>query len=404
MGDMKRSGRANKHKFCGAKPKQKKQDSGAHELSSPNNATQREISTNATTSSTDELVTEVQEGFIMIDTSVLCDFISRIAKTCHQCGNEVCCKVDVKSKQGFAHRLDCDTCEETLHDMFTSRKTEDARASKYDVNIRMVAFIRRLGKGHEALKQFSTYLNSPHPMKKKSYQKLLEYHHAANRNVAIDSMKSASVNVKERVGGDCTVSVDGTWQKRGHVSHHGVVTAISTNTGKCLDTEVLSNICHGCIRWEKENKQSDSYLKWKAYHKCAANHGGTASSMESVGAARMFMRSEFQHDLRYVNYLGDGDSSSFKSVKDCKPYGDDCLITKMECKGKIDTLQNYFGLAIRKNVGDIIAMQNSLMASLYHVSSTDDKPNHHMCPSDDNSWCGYNRNKETFRHLHRGIG
>ena len=118
-------------------------------------------------------------------------------------------------------------------------------------------------------------------------------------------------------------------------SHHGVVTAIPTDTGKCLDTEVLSNICHGCIRWQKEDQLSDSYLKWKADHKCAANLDGTASSMESVGAARMFMWNEFQHDLRYVNYLGDGDSSSFKSVQECRPYGDECPITKMECTGHV---------------------------------------------------------------------
>ena len=45
-------------------------------------------------------------------------------------------------------------------------------------------------------------------------------------------------------------------------------------------------------------------------------------------------------------------------------------------------------------------MQNNLMASVYHVCSTNNNPNHHMCPSDDNSWCGYNRNKDTFRHVH----
>ena len=42
---------------------------------------------------------------------------------------------------------------------------------------------------------------------------------------------------------------------------------------------------------------------------------------------------------------------------------------------KIDTLQNYFGLAIRQNVADIIGMQNKLMASLYHVCSNNENPN-----------------------------
>ena len=230
------------------------------------------------------------------------------------------------------------------------------------------------------------------------------------------------------VGGDCTVSLEATvlcrWMrlcKSQNVSHHGVVmpyrrTLANAWTLKCCRTFVMA-ASDGRLRTSCLTATS-----WKADHKYAANHGGTASSMESVGAARMFRRSEFQHDLRYVNYLSDGDSSSFKSVQECRPHGGECLITKMECIGhvqkrvssrlrklkmtykgkkfsvgkglggvghftkvKIDKLQNYFGLAIHQNVGDIIGMQNNLMASLYHVCSTNDNPNHHVCPSDDNS-------------------
>ena len=60
MGDKKRSGRAKKRNFCGAKPQRKKQDGGAYELSLPNNATQLKILTNTSTLSTDESITDVQ--------------------------------------------------------------------------------------------------------------------------------------------------------------------------------------------------------------------------------------------------------------------------------------------------------------------------------------------------------
>lgn len=102
--------------------------------------------------------------------------------------------------------------------------------------------------GHEALKLFSTYLNSPHHMNKKSYQKL-------------------------GVGGDSMVSVDGTWQQPWCCCcHHGVVTAISTVTGKCFNTCCQTFVMAASDR--KENKQCNNYLK------CTAKHGGTASSME----------------------------------------------------------------------------------------------------------------------------
>nr|KAI8728021.1 A disintegrin and metalloproteinase with thrombospondin motifs 7-like [Biomphalaria glabrata] len=59
----------------------------------------------------------------------------------------------------------------------------------------------------------------------------------ASKKVAEESMEKAAREVKEKVGisneeglTDCGVSVDGTWQRRGHSSHHGVVTAISIET------------------------------------------------------------------------------------------------------------------------------------------------------------------------------
>ena len=73
-------------------------------------------------------------------------------------------------------------------------------------------------------------------------------------------------------------------------------------------------------------------------------------------------------------------------------------------KTNIDTLQNYFGLAIRGNKGDLANMKRDIVASLYHVASTDAKPQHQHCPSGENSWCGYQRdvaNKtSTYKHKH----
>ena len=40
--------------------------------------------------------------------------------------------------------------------------------------------------------------------------------------------------------------------------------------------------------------ESDRYMRRKEDHKCAANHGGSASSMESVGVSHIFLRSNLQ--------------------------------------------------------------------------------------------------------------
>ena len=104
-------------------------------------------------------------------------------------------------------------------------------------------------------------------------------------------------------------SVD-SWQKRGYSSHNGIVTVISLDTKKCLDVEVLSDKCQECQKWgEKIN--DPGYNAWKASHECKINHEGSAGSMETTGAVRIFKRSVATRGLKYMDMLGDGDLKNF---------------------------------------------------------------------------------------------
>ena len=62
-------------------------------------------------------------------------------------------------------------------------------------------------------------------------------------------------------------------------------------------------------------------------------------------------------------------------------------------KKVIDKLQKYYGMAVRSNVGDLRGMMMAVQATLHHMTSTDDRPVHHMCPEGENSWCSYNKAK-----------
>ena len=66
--------------------------------------------------------------------------------------------------------------------------------------------------------------------------------------------------------------------------------------------------------------------------------------------------------------------------------------------GKIDVLQNYYGLAVRENLDDVNKMAKAIKAVVYHVASTDSNPQHHLCPDGDDSWCGYKRDKKSYKH------
>ena len=55
-------------------------------------------------------------------------------------------------------------------------------------------------------------------------------------------------------------------------------------------------------------------------------------------------------------------------------------------------------MAIRRNVGDVVKMKQDINAILRHRLSTDDNPNHTLCPSGPDTWCKYNKDPTAYRH------
>ena len=132
---------------------------------------------------------------------------------------------------------------------------------------------------------------------------------------------------------DSDICIDGSWQKRGHNSLNGVVTGISRENKKVLDAQGLSRFCHSCSRSESQ-KGTPEYEKWKVTHTCSKNHNQSEGSMESEGAINIFSKSIEKYNLRYVHYIDDGDTESYKKVVDAKRYGD-FTPQKLECVGHV---------------------------------------------------------------------
>ena len=153
--------------------------------------------------------------------------------------------------------------------------------------------------------------------------------------------------------------------------------------------------------------------------------------MERTGALRIFERSQATREVIYANY-GDGDRKSFQKVQhiyenvevrkiECighhqKRVGNQLRKLKKNKKGLggrnkstvaamkdegtgkakeksrltdaiIDKLQNYFGIALRSNVGNLKKMKDAILASLFHVASSVDKDFHIFCLKSSDSWC-----------------
>ena len=276
-------------------------------------------------------------------------------------------------------------------------------------------------------------MNRPPPSSKSTF---VEYHQLIGEKSQLhveDSPKRAREEVRQFYGAvseseivDCLVSIGGTWQKRGHQSLLGGVYVIEYQMGKVLDYKVCCKFCHDC-NW---NKDAD-FLAWKESHesKYECNFDGNSGSMDPVGLVQLFKHT-LDYKLHYKYFVSDGDSSTLASLMKEKLYGEDCEIIKEDCightqkrmgsalrrlvleyKGKflsdskkisgtgrltkkvIDELQNYYGMGIRSNVGDLHGIMMALQATLHHMTSTDDQPFHHKCPEGENCWCSYNKAK-----------
>ena len=149
------------------------------------------------------------------------------------------------------------------------------------------------------------------------------------------------------------------------------------------------------------------------------NHKGSAGTMEIVSTKRIFRCSVEKHGLRYVKFLGDGDSKTFPAVDDIyegikdeklecighvqKIVGNRLRNLKKNVKGLggrgrltdniIDKLQNYYGMAIQQNSGNLNAMKSVTVASLFHVASSATNDYHTYCPSGSDSWCLFKAHK-----------
>ena len=128
--------------------------------------------------------------------------------------------------------------------------------------------------------------------------------------------------------------------------------------------------------------------------------------METQGSKEIFLRSIEKYNLKYVEFVGDGDSGCFGALREVceKEYGDEYVVRKEECVGHVqkrmgtglreykrknrgrklsdgktvdgtnrltdkvvDQIQNFYGQAIRNNCGDLEGMKNDIWAIYGHM-------------------------------------
>ena len=285
------------------------------------------------------------DNYIMfINFQVLKDMFSIIGH-CPEC-KQTNIKMEniLSARMGFANKIvvTCDSCSwekvwwtsHTCGEVNGDHENMKQGRTFYEVNTRTVVAFREMGQGEAGIKKFSWVMNMD-GMDGKTVQNINKQLQHTYEAVCEESMLQATVEIKKKAKEEtqgfahCCVSLDASWQKRGHQSHNGLVTAISG--GKCVDRVVYSKFCKGCDIWSRK-KGTAEYDRWSAQHDCKCNHSKSSSAMESAGATEIFQQSVQKYGLIYSEYLGDGNTSSFNDVVKAKPYEEYSMDPKkLEC-------------------------------------------------------------------------
>ncbi|GFV55417.1 uncharacterized protein TNCV_2463071 [Trichonephila clavipes] len=184
---------------------------------------------------------------------------------------------------------------------------------------------------------------------------------------------------------ECGISVDGTWQRRGYSSMNGCVAALSVDTGKVVDIEIMSSYCPTCRKISKMPRSIESET-FAADHVCHSNFQGSALKWKLLvlrESSNVLLSNEALN-MHIIMRVG----ARLRKLKSKNK--------NLSGKGKltdsfIDRLQNYYGIAVRCNVGNLSGLQQNVIAALFHCSSSVEKPTHGQCPIGKDSWCYYQR-------------
>ena len=366
------------------------------------------------------------------------------AVCCKACGSgSITLKEDLSLQRGLYTKpyLYCEQCASTTYIPFSYCHSSKVLA----INRRSVFANRCVGGTHSSLSMFCAMLDLPPPVARCTYTQYIKDILTACTDVVQMSLHQARNEVRALAGSsseeeivDILISCDGTWQRRGFSSLFGAVFVIAHTTGKVVNFYVMSKVCAGCQHWESRDQSSQEYLKWKEDHveHCCINFEGSAPAMEPHGTMELFKRS-LDFNIRYTHLISDGDSTTYSLLQSAQPYGPEHPIVKLDCVGyvqkrmgtglrnlktkyrgqkledgktiggagrltdeRINSLQNYYGDAIRRHKDDLSGMIKAVQATLLHCNSTDDKPRHHLCPDGVNSWCSWQKAKAKGEEYH----
>ena len=271
------------------------------------------------------------QGSRIINVHKLQQYIGQLTVHATRCVGTVVLSGEVRNGLASLLSTQCSTCGDTIT-LETAQKVKGPRGyRRWECNLAAVWGQMATGGGHSQLEETMSVLGVP-VMSKKSFiqaerdigewwrQELQEAMNAAGK----EEKKLAEERGDYHEGVPAiTVIVDGGWSKRSHRHSYnaksGVGIIIGKETQKLLHIGVRNKFCTACSQGIPEEK-----------HACYKNWDASSSEMETDIIVEGFKQAERVHGVRYMRFIGDGDSSVHPTLLQTVPVWGHA-IKKIEC-------------------------------------------------------------------------
>ena len=273
------------------------------------------------------------QGCRIVNLDKLQEFIHHLTAHAAACGPGCEIILQGETRAGLASILSsrCSKCQFIIPFATSDKVTGPKGVFRWEVNLGAVWGQMSTGGGYARLKETMSTLGVQ-VMSPKSFidteRSIGQWWQQQLQEVMADAGREEKRLAEER--GDfhegvpaITVIVDGGWSKRSHRHSYnaksGVGIIIGQATGKLLHIGVRNKYCTACTQGHSPDQ-----------HSCFKNWDKSSSEMEADIILEGFKEAEQAHGVRYLRFIGDGDSSVHPTLIQCVPrWGRH--ITKIEC-------------------------------------------------------------------------
>lgn len=271
------------------------------------------------------------EGSRIVNLDQLQRYVNELTIHAARCGGEI--RLTGETRAGLASIISsqCSECGYTIA-FETSSKVKGPRSrSRWECNLAAVWGQMTTGGGHSRLQESMSILGVP-VMTPKSFtnteREIGEWWRRELEELMLEAGREEKQLAEER--GEfhqgvpaITVIVDAGWSKRSHRHSYnaksGVGIIIGKATGKLLYIGIRNKHCTACTLGIPADK-----------HTCYRNWEESSSEMEPDIILDGFKKAEETHGVRYLQFVGDGDSAVYPTLIENVPiWGRH--IKKVEC-------------------------------------------------------------------------